>query len=199
MEIPAGMGISVSKSKAPGTPKPMKLAKYFGWCPGETLYKFDFEDGKRPAIFDLGIVKKGPARRSDNYCLLAESCGYKRHAVRINSSGSEVFTYSGALVISFDYWVGKKTTFVSIHLRNKTQKQDYHFSLRDIRREKWTRATIRFADLQPTSDKTRSFDKGDVISEVQLFTLQEPEYSLYIDNVAITRYAPGIGPQTSGK
>ena len=143
------------------------------------LFRFDFEDGRRPDLWEGGSVEAGPKRDGSKFCLNAEKL-----SVTLGGRKPLALRYSDDLVLSFDHWVAPPGSRVSIRLVNASQNLTYTFTGMQVACETWSRFSMPLKDM--FVDATRRFREGDRVSSVTIFVEPRPKGALYVDNVEIT-------------
>lgn len=150
--------------------------------PNEVLFRFDFEDGKLPALFNSGKLVAGPARAGNRFCL-ESVLGPKGRVALLQEPA--LFTYTDDLALTFDVWVDARVSTVDLHLWNRTQQASQGIEpALSVQSERWVEGiVVPIASFKAggTGPKT-----GDVIVSLAIQTGQE-NGTLYVDNVALIR------------
>lgn len=151
----------------------------------ETLFRFDFEDGRLPKGFDGGAVGKGPDGRS---CLSGP------RAMMREEPGQGIFAYADDLVLSFDYWADAAVRTLDFHAWNRTRQVTFGSTAWEVPRERWIHVVLPLSDLLRTEGE-RSFPMtpGDQVATLWIQPGQ-PGAALHVDNVELVR----IRPQAKG-
>ena len=147
----------------------------------ETLFAFDFEDGKKPAPFVSGTVERGPDRPGSRFC--AEGEGDSSSKVFL-AADNGLFTSTGDEVLSFDYWVDANAGSVNFHFWNSTQKLKHEFEVAKVVFSKWTRVTVRLDEFGPAGVRAR---EGDLLNGLYIHGTGGGPRKFYVDNLVITR------------
>jgi ferric-dicitrate binding protein FerR (iron transport regulator) len=143
------------------------------------LYKFDFEDGRRPDPWDGGVIEAGPKREGNKYCLNVDKL-----SVTIGAKKPLALRYSDELVLTFDHWVAPAGNRLSIRIVNSTQGLTHTFTVLQPVGEAWGRFSMPIKDL--FGESPRRFREGDRLSSVTLFVESRPKAAFYVDNLEIT-------------
>jgi hypothetical protein len=144
----------------------------------ETLLSYDFEDGKKPASLSKAAVVQGPDRR---LCLAVESDAGGSSRLSFGDDDG-LFTATGEEILSFDYWVDAQASSVNVSLWNRTQKQPIEGGLPKLTAGKWTRATVRLAEVGEIRMK-----EGDWVVSLLLQATGAPPRKFFVDNLVISR------------
>jgi hypothetical protein len=144
----------------------------------EILLSYDFEDGKKPASISKAAVAQGPDRR---LCLAVESDAGGSSRLSL-SDDDGLFTATGEEILSFDYWVDAQASSVNVSLWNRTQKQPIEGGIPKLTAGKWTRATLRLADVGEIRMK-----EGDWVVSLLLQATGAPPRKFFVDNLVISR------------
>lgn len=147
----------------------------------EVLYAMDFEDGKKPAALSKGTVVTGPDRR---ICYALDSDAGGTCKVTLGEDPDGLCVFSGEEILSFDYWVDAQASAVNYHFWNRTQKVTHEGEVPKIVAGKWTRVTIRLAEV---GDPAARMKDGDWIAYFFLHAAGGPPRKFYIDNLSLTR------------
>jgi hypothetical protein len=150
--------------------------------------KFDFEDGKRPALWVVGVIQAEPPREGNRFCLAGETTKDNPWSKVKISAGLRrtLFVHDMDLELSFDYWVDEKVGSLDFYVWNNTQQDSFgNFFITNLAQKKWTRATVRLARLSK-EDGSKKMRVGDLINELSIQVGQEGGV-LYVDNVEISR------------
>jgi len=144
----------------------------------EVIFAWDFEDGKKPAEISKAVVAQGPDRR---LCLAVESDAAGGGRLSIGDDDG-LFVATGEEVFSFDYWVDPQAGSVSMSLWDRTRLQAIEGALPKITTGKWTKATLRLADLGEVHIK-----EGDWVVSLLIQATGPAPRKFYVDNLMITR------------
>jgi hypothetical protein len=147
----------------------------------EILLSYTLEDGKRPPLATSGVVERGPGNR---LCLAGDPDPGGTSRVFIGDNERGLFACQGDEVLSFDYWVDPLAASVNFNLWNRTQKRTHDGAVPKLVLGKWTRASIRLADLGDPDSRPKG---GDWIVNLHLQGTGPPPRRFYIDNLQITR------------
>jgi ferric-dicitrate binding protein FerR (iron transport regulator) len=143
------------------------------------LFRFDFEDGRRPELWDGGIVEAGPKRDGSKFCLNADKL-----SATLGGKKPLALRYSEDLVLSFDSWAAPSSSRVSVRLVNASQNLTHTFTGMTTISETWVRFSMPVKDM--IGDSARRFRDGDRISSVTIFIEPRPKGALYLDNFELT-------------
>ncbi len=144
----------------------------------ETLFRFDFEDGRLPKPFDGGAVGKGPDARS---CLAGPRAMLREEPNR------GLFAYADDLVLSFDYWADATVRTLDFHAWNRTRQVTFGSTAWEVPCERWTHVVLPLSELLRTEgDRSFPMTPGD---QVATFWIQpgQPGAALHIDNLELVR------------
>ncbi len=144
----------------------------------ETLLSYDFEDGRKPASITKAAVAQGPDRR---LCLAVESDAGGGSRLSLGDDDG-LFTATGEEILSFDYWVDAQASSVNVSLWNRTQKQPIEGGIPKLTTGKWTRATMRLAEVGESRMK-----EGDWVVSLLLQATGAPPRKFFVDNLVISR------------
>lgn len=151
----------------------------------ETVLRFDFEDGKQPAVCTSGKVVAGPERPGNRFCLEGEPFPGQggKWKVFLEKDGG-LFTYSDDLVLVFDLWVDGRVSTVDFHFWNQTQQASMGVDAIRVPRDQWVQGVVvRFADFRSGNNPPKP---GDIIASLAI-QVGQAGGTLYVDNVEITR------------
>ncbi len=163
-------------------PRPQLLAKKPAEEPPAlppALFRFDFEDGRRPELWDGGVVEAGPKRDGSKFCLSADKL-----SLTLGGKKPLALRYSDDLVLSFDHWVAPPGSRLSIRLVNASQNFTYTFTGMQVACETWSRFSMPIKDM--FVDAPRRFREGDRLASVAIFIEPRPKAALHVDNVELT-------------
>jgi ferric-dicitrate binding protein FerR (iron transport regulator) len=163
-------------------PRPQPLAKKPAEEPPAlppALFRFDFEDGRRPELWEGGVVEAGPKRDGSKYCLNADKL-----SLTLGGKKPLALRYSDDLVLSFEHWVAPPGSRISIRLVNASQNFAFTFTGMQVACETWSRFSMPIKDM--FVDAQRRFRDGDRISSLTIFVEARPKGALYVDNVELT-------------
>ncbi|MBY0526320.1 MAG: sigma-70 family RNA polymerase sigma factor [Gemmataceae bacterium] len=143
----------------------------------EVLLRFDFEDGKLPAVFTAGKVLPGPERPGNRFCL-----GGERTVLLEKKDGLSI--YSDDLYLVFDLWTDAPVSTLDLHFWNQTQRGSFGIEPLRVVRGQWMQGlVVRFADFR---FGTNSPKWGDVISNLSVQAGQA-DGKIYVDNLEFVR------------
>jgi hypothetical protein len=144
----------------------------------EFIFAWDFEDGKKPAEVSKAVVALGPDRR---LCLAVESDDAGGGRLTIGDDDG-LFVATGEEVFSFDYWVDPQASSVNMSFWDRTRLKAIEGGLPKITTGKWTKATLRLADLGEVHIK-----EGDWVVSLLLQATGPAPRKFYVDNLVISR------------
>ncbi|HVE40580.1 MAG TPA: FecR domain-containing protein [Planctomycetota bacterium] len=162
-------------------PRPQLLAKKPAEEPPAlppALFRFDFEDGRRPELWEGGVVEAGPKRDGSKFCLNADKL-----SLTLGGKKPLALRYSDDLVLSFDHWVAPPGSRLSIRLMNASQNFAFTFTGMQVACETWSRFSMPIKDM--FADTSRRFRDGDRISSLTIFVESRPKAILYVDNLEV--------------
>jgi len=152
--------------------------------PGQLLFRFDFEDGKLPALFGAGKVVAGPPRPGNRFCLEGAAVAAKGQVFLQNEQG--LFTHSDDLALVFDLWVDARVSTVDLHFWNRTQQASQGIEPLRVSGERWIEGiVVPIADFRSGANGSGP-KAGDVIVSLAIQTGQAGG-KLYVDNVELVR------------
>ncbi len=93
-------------------------------------------------------------------------------------------TLTGEELLSFEYWVDAQAASVNFHFWNRTQKVNHDGEVPKLVAGKWTRVTLRLADV---GDPAARMKDGDWIASFYLQATGGAPRKFYIDNVSLIR------------
>lgn len=147
----------------------------------EVLLAFDFEDGKKPALITMGTVDRGPG---NHLCLAGDPDPGGSCRLMIGDGPGGLFTFQGDEVLTFDYWVDPQASQVNFDLWNRTQGRTHDGLVPKLVLGKWTRVSIRLADVGEPGNRLR---EGDWVGHLYIQGTGGPPRRFYIDNLLVTR------------
>ena len=166
VEVKAGM-FAVATAKALGAAQPIPK--------DEVLLSMSVDDAKTPPLLTSGTVERGPGNR---LCIGGvETGGVSKLTVGEVKDG--LFRVRGDEVLSFDYYVDAKASKVNGNINDRTLGKTLPFTVPKLVRGKWTRATIKLADL--------GVRENDLVISLYLQAPGESGVRLYVDNLQVTR------------
>jgi hypothetical protein len=199
-KVEAGTGVLLNRTKAPGTPEAMKLDEHFAWL-NKLENLFDFEDGRRPCIFDAGQVQQGPERRGSRFCLVAEpfsSQGRSFVGVQLQKQDENgLFVVRKGTKLEFKYWAGTGVREIWIDICSVRQvevERDKAGTLETLRgqQEKWITAKLparqgQWRNAQSVIDSSQwAVNEGDCIKVVRIYIGGESRGQwMYVDDLRI--------------
>jgi RNA polymerase sigma factor (sigma-70 family) len=149
--------------------------------PNQVLFRFDFEDGKLPALFSAGNVVQGPPRTGNRFCI-ESVLGPKGHVFLQREPA--LFTYTEDLALVFDVWVDARVSTLDLHFWNRTQQASQGVEPLRIPSERWVEGVVvPIANFRSGGNGPRS---GDAIVSLAIQTGQV-NGKLYIDNLELVR------------
>ncbi|MBI3857795.1 MAG: FecR domain-containing protein [Planctomycetes bacterium] len=155
----------------------------------ELLLSLDLEDGKKPALITKGTVERGPERR---LCIAGEADAAGGCRLHLGDDAG-LFTSTGEELLSFDYWADPQAGAVSLSLWNRTQKQPHEGGIPKLVAGKWTRVSLRLAEV---GDPGTRLKEGDWAVSL-LLQATGGARRFYVDNLTITR--PGRSSRSPSK
>jgi len=169
------------------------------------VLSFDFEDGKRPAVLEIGDVVDGPSKPGSRYCVRAARKG-KYTTVVLADYQTGVFTYHKGLVFSLDYWVsgGMQEALIQIGVKRPAGWENLRSVNIKAQPDRWNHATVWLHDLFVNKwgtelAKVKPADRIPQDGE-PAYTLgivihpkgPPDEVQLYVDNMLLTRDVSGL-------
>ena len=112
------------------------------------VFTLDLTGGQRPHLFSQGEVVKGPERAENQYCLSALPTKNEVNLMYMGDGGNGIFTFAGEEVFTFEYWVDAGAQKINFNFWDKTQNVQHSGQFDPLVVGKWTRVSIRLADLQ---------------------------------------------------
>jgi len=147
----------------------------------EVLVAFDFEDARKPALVETGILERGPGGR---ICLAGEPDPSGSSKIFIGDGANGLFNFQGDEVLSFDYWVDPQCSQVNFNFWDRTQGKTHEGQASKVVTQKWTRVSFRLAEL---GDPGTRLKEGDWVVNLYVQGTGPGPRKFYIDNVVITR------------
>jgi hypothetical protein len=151
--------------------------------PNQVLFRFDFEDGKLPALFSAGKVVEGPPRAGNRFCVEGV-LGPKGHVFLQREPA--LFTYTEDLALVFDVWVDARVSTLDLHFWNRTQQASQGIEPLRIPSEQWVEGVVvPIANFKSGANRSGP-RSGDAIVSLAIQTGQAGG-KLYIDNLELVR------------
>jgi RNA polymerase sigma factor (sigma-70 family) len=147
----------------------------------QVLFRFDFEDGKLPALFTAGKVIEGPSRAGNRFCL--EGIVGTKGQVFLQREPA-LFTYSEDLALVFDVWVDARVSTLDLHFWNRTQQASQGIEPLRIPSEQWVEGIV--VPIGKFGANGSSPKPGDAIVSLAIQTGQAGG-KLYVDNLELVR------------
>jgi hypothetical protein len=143
----------------------------------EVLLRYDFEDGRLPALCTTGKLVPGPQSPGSRFCVESDP------TVFLQKEGG-LFTYTEDLVLVLDLWLEPPLATVDFHFWNETQHASFGFGGLRVPPRQWGRGqVVRLSDFHYGSS---SLKPGDRISN---FSIKRGEAGgrMYVDNLEFVR------------
>ena len=147
----------------------------------EILLAFDFEDARKPALIETGILERGPAGR---ICLAGEPDPSGSSKVFIGDGANGLFNFQGDEVLSFDYWADPQCSQVNFNFWDRTQGRTHEGAVSKVVVGKWSHATFRLSDL---GDPGTHLKEGDWVVNLYMQGTGPAPRKIFFDNILITR------------
>jgi hypothetical protein len=164
------------------------------------LVSHDFEAGTLPESFIDGHLAQGSCAPGSLYCALGTLSPFdaSRNTVTIEQLKPPLVRFAPKHVLVFDYWVGADAPQIRVQMWVRARKQNYAVFLRDIVREQWGRAEIRFEDLRNYGNRVGMLP-GDGVTNIMITAGRMGGAPFYVDNLKVLAYPEDSSlPVTSG-
>ncbi len=167
---------------------------------GIVLFSYDFEDGLIPAGLEAAAVTAGPPRADNRFVATG---GISKWAPQTNMIAFDLqatghsITLNDSQVLVFDYWAGLNTPTLLLQAFNSTRSQNFQFKVRDPIRGRWTRATVRLADVRRNDGSGGRPASGDLFVNLMIYGGRLPGGGLFVDNLRVVEAPAGQVPATS--
>jgi RNA polymerase sigma factor (sigma-70 family) len=161
----AGVGLPVVLSHPPAAPA------------REVLLRYDFEDGRRPALCTTGKVVAGPESPGSRFCVESDP------TVFLQKEGG-LFTYTEDTVLVLDLWLEPPLATVDFHFWNETQHASFGWGGLRVPPRQWGRGlVVRLSDFHYGSGAPKPGDR------VSNFSIKRGEAGgrMYVDNLEFGR------------
>ncbi|MBN1670681.1 MAG: FecR domain-containing protein [Kiritimatiellae bacterium] len=154
------------------------------------VYRFDFEDGARPAFWVRGKIAEEPKREGSRFCLVGEQ-GRAAHVgsqvVMNRSSRTGLFPYAPELVLRFLCWAPPQAKKMTVQVWNGTQQQNFRLQVHDFERGSWSSIEIPIRTLAPRRpERSDTFHPDDILMNIAIY-LTKGQGDLFVDDVEIVR------------
>ena len=161
----AGVGLPVVLSHPPAAPA------------REVLIRYDFEDGRLPALCTTGKAVAGPGSPGSRFCVESDP------TVFLQKEGG-LFTYTEDTVLVLDLWLEPPLATVDFHFWNETQHASFGFGGLRVPPRQWGRGlVVRLADFHFGAGGPKP---GDRISNFSIMR-GEAGGRMYVDNLEFVR------------
>ncbi len=147
----------------------------------EVVFSLDLTGGQKPAFFSQGNVVKAPERAENQYCLEALPTKGEVNPMYMGNGGTGIFNFEGEDVLTFEYWVDAGGVCINFNFANKTQGGSHAGQFDNLVVGKWTRVSMRLADLKGSSPPR----PGDRMSGLYLHSYGGTKF--YIDGLQVIR------------
>jgi len=165
ISVPAGNATSARKGAAPAKARAVDADRAHAWRreldgPESSRFRYDFEDGRLPAIWTSGrVVNSGPARGLNRFCIEGISTGLHADLSRVDK---RVWIYRPTLKLRFRYYTTGAES-VWIQLFSDRVQDNMRIELKHIAAGKWETVELPIAEFYRLSDATHPQD-GDRFS-----------------------------------
>lgn len=186
--VPAGFSAKLRRDQRP-VRRPG--ARAFKWLrrlepPQRLVFRYDFEDGKLPVPWTPGLVKRGPPRGKNRYCLETEA---KPDGATVHLSlPKEHQTRAGERVLRFRYFANGDQ--IAINVKNERWGDNCKYLVERTPRGVWERIEIPLWKCFPgpgtpdKADRTKPIRGGHRLTHVHIRFLGGTLPS-YVDDVEI--------------
>jgi hypothetical protein len=145
------------------------------------VWKIDTQGGTKPSSVEQGTVEKAPDR-PDRFCIAGLN---QRESICHLYAGEPqgICTFSGDEVLSFEYWVDSSVMQIVFNVYDRTQQKTHASVIDKPVQGKWTRHTIRLADMVIDTP----LRVGDLVGGLYMHGYGGPTRKFFVDNVQIFR------------
>lgn len=155
-----------------------------------TLYQWNVEDSDDPKNLWHGQVVDGPFHEGSGKAILGAFslspwAGLEYTVGFHDAQNALMFPYVETVGISFDYWVGKGESNITVQVRNRTQKCSYAITLPTKVTEEWVSVTVRMSQLHPVIERCIHSDPGDAMNDLLIMGGRLGGSPIYVDNVVM--------------
>ena len=163
--VPAGNATSARKGAAPAKARAVDADRAHAWRreldgPEVPRFRYDFENGRLPAIWTSGrVVDSGPARGLNRFCVEGVSTGLHADLSRVDR---RLWIYRPNLKLRFRYWTSGAES-VWIQLFSDRVQDNLRIELKHIAVNKWETVELPLADFYRLADSTHA-QEGDRFS-----------------------------------
>lgn len=159
--VPAGNGTTARKASAPAKPRAVDVDAMAAWRnPPETrVFRYDFEDSRKPAPWQNGKVVAGPARGLNKSCLEG-SPGITLDLSRVDKRVSSV---KGALKVRFRYYAPEGEV-LWVQLFDDRVRDNFRVEVKALAHNKWETFEAPLSDFFLLIDGAAKIQEGDRLS-----------------------------------
>jgi len=186
--VPAGNATSARKGAAPAKARPVDADRANLWRreldgPEASRFRYDFENGRLPAIWTSGrVVNFGPARGLNRFCLE----GAPGLNADLSRADKQLWTFRPSLKLRFRYWTSGAES-VWIQLFSDRVQDNMRIELKHIAVNKWETVELPIADFYRLSDGTHPQD-GDRFSWFNI-NVSGASGPIYFDDIELVETA----------
>ncbi len=147
------------------------------------IWKIDIQGANKPPTVQQGTVDKAPDR-PDRYCIVSldERKGVSHLYL---GDGSGMCIYSGDEVLSFEYWVDASVNNINFNVYDTTQQKNHTSQIDKLVQGKWTRHTVRLADMGLQAEGP--LRPGDKVVGMYIQALGGATRKFFLDNVQVLK------------
>ena len=188
--VPAGTGLIVRKQRAPGKPRIVDVDSLLSWGreigPREKgLFRYTFENGRRPYPWTSGTVVPGPARGINRHCMQSEGDSIGADLSRVNRRHT---VYRKGLLVRVRFYATDGDEFW-IQFFSERLKDNFRFHLRGISTGKWETFELPLSDLYLLSDRNSHPQEGERLTWLSM-GVAGATGPVYFDDVELVEVQP---------
>ncbi|HEX7901475.1 MAG TPA: hypothetical protein VF950_27195 [Planctomycetota bacterium] len=142
------------------------------------VFALDLTGGQKPPLFSQGEVVKAPDRAGNTFCLTALPTKNEVNLMYMGDGGTGIFTFEGEEVLTFEYWVDAGAQKINFNFWDKTQNVQHSGVFEPLVVGKWTRVSMRLADLQGAPLRA-----GDRVAGLYMHAYGGSKF--YVDNLQV--------------
>ncbi len=182
--VPAGNGTTIRKSAAPSKPRAVDTDGPLAWRraadPPETpRFRYDFEDGRRPAPWTNGRVAPGPSRGFNRFCLEGAP-GVDAQLTRLEGDKAAV---RGVLVARFHYYATTGTEIL-LQLKNERVGDNFRYDVKTVVHGKWEVVEAPLSEFYRLADRSSRLQEGDRFTWLNL-TVGGSDGPVWFDDIEL--------------
>ncbi len=142
------------------------------------VFALDLTGGQKPRLLGQGEVVKATERAENHYCMSAQPTKHEVNPLYVGDGGTGIFTFEGEEVLTFEYWVDAGSQKITYNFWDKNQRVEHYGEFPNLVVGKWTRVSMRLADLQGAPLRP-----GDRVAGLYMQTYGGSKF--YVDNLQV--------------